>query len=204
MKNKICGIYKFTNKYDRRVYIGQAVDVIRRYKAHKGEALKNKDNNKNYFHSAIRKYGFDAFDFDILIECPREYLNYWEIFYIKYYNSNDKKNGYNETEGGYSTVFSEDVLKRMSESAKKRGSNFPEGYHLSNEHKKKLSEAHKGKPPGNKGRHISEEQRKKHSEFMKGRVQSPETLRKKSESLKGKNKGKHRVYREDGTYYMSK
>lgn len=40
---------------------------------------------------------------------------------------------------------------------------------FTDEHLKKLSEAHKGKPAWNKGKHISEETRKKISDFMKSK-----------------------------------
>lgn len=95
------GIYKFTNKYNRKVYIGQAVNIKKRYATHV-KAINS--NDTMYFHTALRKYGLDGFDFSILIECPRENLNYWEKFYIKYYCSNMHKYGYNQTTGGHPTA----------------------------------------------------------------------------------------------------
>lgn len=59
------------------------------------------------------------------------------------------------------------------------------GKHLTEEAKKKLSEAHKGKAPWNKGIPISEETRKKISETHKGKHHTEETKRKMSESHKG-------------------
>lgn len=59
-----------------------------------------KSGMKGYFYNALRKWGPDAFDFEIIMECPLEQLNYWEKFYIKYYCSNIHDYGYNETEGG--------------------------------------------------------------------------------------------------------
>ena len=59
------------------------------------------------------------------------------------------------------------------------------------EHKKKMSEARKGKLVGEKnpmyGKHHSEETRKKLSEAKKGKQLSEETRKKMSESKKGKN-----------------
>ena len=54
------------------------------------------------------------------------------------------------------------------------------GYSLSEEHKKKVSEARKGIP-------LSEKHRKKISEALKGRMHSEETKRKLSEAKKGEN-----------------
>ncbi len=55
------------------------------------------------------------------------------------------------------------------------------GKHLSEEHRKKLSESHKGKK-------LSEEQKRKISESLKGKEVSEETRRRLSEALKGKRK----------------
>lgn len=59
------------------------------------------------------------------------------------------------------------------------------GKHLTEEAKKKLSEAHKGKAPWNKGIPMSEETRKKLSEAHKGKHLSEEHKRKISETHKG-------------------
>ena len=72
--------------------------------------------------------------------------------------------------------FSEETRKKMSEAKK--------GKHPSEEARKKLSEAKKGKPSPNKGKHLSEETRKKLSEAKKN--MSAETKKKMSESGKGK------------------
>lgn len=56
--------------------------------------------------------------------------------------------------------------------------------------KRKMSEKLKGRTTWNKGLKMSEEYRKKLSEAHKGIIPSEETRRKKSESLKGKNKGR--------------
>lgn len=200
------GIYKFTNKFDRKVYIGQSINIKDRYRGHK-KAVNG--GSQTHFHRAIRKYGFDNFDFHILIECPRENLNYWEKFYIKYYCSNNPNFGYNMTDGG-------------------------ENCNPSEETRKKISEAHKGKPTWCTGKKMSEEQKRNmrgprpsiagknnpkygtHSApWNKGltNIYSEETKCKISNGLKvyfrehpkpGVNAGKHRVYREDGTFYMSK
>lgn len=98
------GIYKYQNKLNGKVYIGQSIDIERRQYNHKSSAYNEKANDYNsQFHQAIRKYGLENFDFEIIAELtPEEYtrqaLNQLEIFFIKYYDS--FKNGYNATEGG--------------------------------------------------------------------------------------------------------
>lgn len=89
------GIYKFTNKINGMSYIGQSVDIERRYKQHKRI---NTDNT--IFHNAIREYGFDAFDFEIIELCAKDSLDEKEKFYIKKCNTIYPK-GYNIATGGH-------------------------------------------------------------------------------------------------------
>lgn len=100
------GIYKFTNKLDGESYIGQSVDIKRRYNQHKNRY----DNNNHktpmentYFHSMLRYYGFHNFDFEILEECDKEILDKKEKYYISLFNT-QYPNGYNKTEGGTSQI----------------------------------------------------------------------------------------------------
>lgn len=89
------GIYKFTNKINGKSYIGQSVDIKRRYKEHKTRKTEN-----SMFHDAIKEYGFDNFDFSIIELCKVEELDEKEIYYIKEYHTLIP-NGYNISEGGY-------------------------------------------------------------------------------------------------------
>lgn len=104
---------------------------------------------------------------------------------------------------GKHNVYSKETLNSISNSLK--GNTNHKGCKHSEETRKKISEARKGKPAWNKGKKASLETRKKLSESHKGYIATEETRKKLSEALKGKPcpiKGKHRVYREDGTFYM--
>lgn len=61
------------------------------------------------------------------------------------------------------------------------------GWQHSEETKRKLSEARKGRVSPNKGKHLSEEQKRKMSETKKGHKVSEEAKKKISETLKGKH-----------------
>lgn len=94
-----CGIYKITNTQNGKVYIGQAVDILMRWRQHCNEAYnKNGVAYECKFYRAIRKYGISNFTFQMIESCEVDKLNQREIFYIEKFNS--YHNGYNMTTGG--------------------------------------------------------------------------------------------------------
>ena len=101
---KIKGIYLYKNKINNKIYIGQSTQLEERHKQHKRNSININDHEyNNAFHIAIRKYGFDNFDYQILEQnkdFTKEELNELEQYYIKKYDSYN--NGYNETWGGQS------------------------------------------------------------------------------------------------------
>lgn len=88
------GIYKITKKENGKAYIGQSNNIERRFTQHcyKGEKARIP------LDIAIKKYGKDAFIFEVIEECAPEQLNEREAYWIKYYDT--VKNGYNCSEGG--------------------------------------------------------------------------------------------------------
>jgi len=88
-------IYMATNKVNGKIYIGKTIkNLDERKRAH----LRKDDSI--YFHNAIKKYGIDNFDWIIIDNCNEEKDSAKEKYYIKIYNSTDRKIGYNCTEGG--------------------------------------------------------------------------------------------------------
>ena len=95
------GIYKITNLVNGKSYIGQSVNIERRFINHKSVAFNPNDRNYNYpLYRAIRKYGIENFSFEILEECLKNELNEKEVFYIDKYRTHGI-NGYNQDDGGY-------------------------------------------------------------------------------------------------------
>ena len=97
----MCGIYKITNKINGKSYIGQSVNILRRWRIHR--ALAFDPNQKGYeypLYRAIRKYGLENFSFEVLEECDQKELDKKEQEYILFYNSFG--DGYNQNEGGTS------------------------------------------------------------------------------------------------------
>lgn len=96
-KDKVTGIYKITNQETDECYIGQSVDVAKRWKDHAkcGLGIDTPPGNKLY--QAMQVYGIWNFSFELLEECPKEQLNEKEKFYIELYCA--KEYGYNSTGG---------------------------------------------------------------------------------------------------------
>lgn len=93
------GIYKITNKINNKSYIGQSIDIKARFSQHKLHAFDNRRDSYNFtIYKAIRKYGIENFNFEIIEICSKEDLNKKEKYWIKYYDSYN--NGYNMTTGG--------------------------------------------------------------------------------------------------------
>lgn len=93
-------IYKITNKVNGKVYIGQTSEsVSQRWYEHKYSS--ERVGNKDYYyalHCAMRKYGCENFDVDVLEEADNDLLNDREVYWIGFYDS--YKLGYNMTLGG--------------------------------------------------------------------------------------------------------
>jgi group I intron endonuclease len=90
-------IYLITNPFNGKVYVGKTIHYKKRMSGHKYSGK----NPKHYFSNAIRKYGWENFTKEILIdEVPEEDLDNLEINYIAFYDSSNREKGYNGTKGG--------------------------------------------------------------------------------------------------------
>jgi group I intron endonuclease len=138
-------IYKTTNLINNKIYIGQLSRNDSNYLG-SGEILKK----------SIKKYGKKNFTRETIAYCnTKDELDFLEKFFIEFYNSKDP-NGYNLAGGGGGTIgvkhtawnkglrgiYSEDVIKRLSEAAKGRKPNL--GKKFTEEHKRNLRDAHLG------------------------------------------------------------
>lgn len=89
-------IYKISNNFDNRVYIGQTRNKPQdRWSSHKGDA---RNGNPLYLYRAMRKHGIENFFFEVIEEVENDLLNEREIFWISQFDSHH--NGYNLTLGG--------------------------------------------------------------------------------------------------------
>lgn len=158
-------IYLRTNLVNGKQYVGQTCDFKRReynwYNTNWSYAGKLINN-------ARKKYGVDSFKTSILdVVKTQDESNEMETYYIKLFNTKTP-NGYNLTDGGEGST----------------------GYNISDETRKRISEATKGENNPFYGKHHTEETIEK----LKNRVITDETRKKISEAAKGRPsafKGKH-------------
>lgn len=88
-------IYKATNKTNEKSYIGQTVDYQKRIWQHR--RCYEKEDCK--FHDAIKEFGFENFEWEILKTChAKQEAEKYEKYFIEFYDS--YRNGYNENKGG--------------------------------------------------------------------------------------------------------
>lgn len=155
---KIYGIiYKVENLIDGKIYIGLTTSkygfkgryagngIQGMYKYYKNRKERGFNYNRHLYY-AIEKYGFDNFKvterFDVAFS--KEELDIKEKTYIALYKSTQEEYGYNLDLGGSCGKHSEITKKRIGEANK---GNLPwcNGKHLSEEIKKKISEANQVK-----------------------------------------------------------
>lgn len=121
-------IYKHTCKINGKVYIGQTNNTSMRWKP---SAYKNCSK----FYNAIKKYGWNNFEHEILeSNLTITEANQKEIYYIDLYHS--VENGYNLNYGGDSHLASDETKQKMSKTRK--------GVPHSEEHSKAISASLKG------------------------------------------------------------
>lgn len=100
-------IYKATNSFNNKHYIGFDSKWPNRQKCHLRES-KNKNDIPYwfFFHQKIREFGWDCFKWNILYQSKdlEHSLNMEKHFILEYNSHYQKGNGYNMTDGGEGTV----------------------------------------------------------------------------------------------------
>ena len=169
-------IYLRTNTVNGMQYVGQSKDFKTRERQWK--CLKLRYANQLLTDDRER-YGLDAFETKILIECPDEELDYYEKKYIEELNT-IYPSGYNANEGGAISFKCSDITKEKISKANKGENNgmfgktpWNKGLDWPDDVREKLSKSHVGVQAGEKhplwGTHHSDETKKKISEKKKGK-----------------------------------
>lgn len=156
--SKIYTVYLHKNKINGKVYIG--ITMQNPPAARWGSKGCNYKSSP-HFYAAIQKYGWDNFEHIILFQnLTKEEACLKEQELIAKYNAMNREYGYNSTSGGEVYAINKETRQKISQSM--IGNQNGLGHPCSEEKKKKISEAQKG-------RSFTEEHKQKLSEAAKKR-----------------------------------
>jgi group I intron endonuclease len=177
------------------VYIGSSVNIIKRRKEHLWSAA---NGRPGCFYKALREFGPEAFDLEVLERCEPDALGVRERFWMAFFNATAPKSGFNistdpyDSPGGRGGRLSEVTLARMrlaqsnvsaetraKISAAKKGK---PGRKMSEQRKAAMSLLHKTRPR----RKWTEEEKARASAIKMGKVVRPEVREKIRATLKGR------------------
>ena len=150
-------VYQHKNKINNKVYIGITSRTPKERWGNQGCNYKTSP----YFYNAIQKYGWDNFEHNILYtNLTKEEACKKEQELISHFNSMNREFGYNSTSGGGIFIMNDETKQKISRAL--QGNKNGLGHPCSEEKKKKISEAQKG-------RKFTEEHKRKLSEAAKKR-----------------------------------
>ncbi len=155
-----------------KIYIGQTIRPIEK----RFKQHLKKGSGCAAIYNAIQYHGWDNFEKD-WYECPDEDLNFDEELLVREMGTL-APDGYNLREGGGNTG-------KMSEDSKKKISEANKGKTHTEETKKKWSELRKGENNSMYGKNHTEETRKKIGEINLGKTHTEETKKKMSDAHRG-------------------
>jgi group I intron endonuclease len=108
-------IYKMSNPFNNKVYIGQTVRML----SNRVDAFRRGKFTNEHLSEAFNSYGFGNFIFEIIELCDDvTQLDDREKYWINYYKSTNREFGYNIEGGGKRSNLSEETKLKLSESHK--------------------------------------------------------------------------------------
>jgi group I intron endonuclease len=105
------GIYCIENTASGRKYVGQSVEVEKRFRNHKSELKGNRHRNV-HLQRAWNKYGEASFRMFALCECAEADLDQREVYYMQEFASRGEL--YNLKDGGANGRHSEESKRKTS------------------------------------------------------------------------------------------
>lgn len=160
-----CGIYKIECFENGKKYIGASSDLKTRWNNHKIRLKRDEHYNKN-LQDDFNLFGLNSFEFSAILICDFDNLGMYEKQIIDFHQN--KGNFLYNTKNDW-FHFTEEILQCMSVDSKGErngmyGKSSPNrGVSLSDNTKKRMSEAHKGKLGPNCGKTFSDNTKRKMS-----------------------------------------
>ena len=139
------GIYCIVNKLNNKRYVGKSVDIERRFIHHKYLLTQyNRDKKKTNRHlfNAVNKYGIENFSFDIIEvfdDVNEELLSERELFWIDFYDSCNRKYGYNLRRDSSTKMIVHDETRKLASENFSGEKNPNYGNYWTDEQKTKMS-----------------------------------------------------------------
>lgn len=135
-------VYKIINLINSKLYFGiTKCSLKKRWKEHKSKSK----YAQNHLYLAIRKYGLENFNIEVVKECDSEHEMYeLEIKLIQKHKTNNRLFGYNNSTGGEKSSLGQ----KLSDQAKKSISEFQKNRKRTNhteDAKIKMRESAKGR-----------------------------------------------------------
>jgi group I intron endonuclease len=185
-------IYKLFFKGDERVYIGKTRLTLSKRKNSHIQMIKRGLHSNTRLSEAFKIYGQDAVVIEPLELCTQSDSSFKELHWMKYYDATNENKGYNmkfKSNGSVSFNLSEEQKKKISDAKK--------GNVMSDDHKERLRQANLGKKLSEETKDKikkwyvdmggwSEEQRKKMAESA-SYLRSDETKNKMSNATEKKS-----------------
>lgn len=171
MRQKISGIYQIIDITNGKFYVGSSKDIIKRKNTH-FQQLKNKCHGNQYLQRVSNIRGAACLIFLILEEgVPENELLIREQLYLDEM-AKDKTQSMNLSFIAGRIEMTPDIRKKLSKTWKKKyknGYKSPSiGKRLSDDTKRKLSEAHSGSKSHRFGKHLTKAAKKKLSKLKLG------------------------------------
>lgn len=110
-------VYLLTNTINGKIYVGQTCMELEDRMGRAGYGY----SNSTYLFSAIKKYGYKNFKYELLAKClDQSTVDYLEDYYIEQYNSRKNSIGYNLKSGGSAGKHSKETKIKIANTMKNK------------------------------------------------------------------------------------